>query len=135
MIARIWRGHTREADAEAYTKLIERTGIVEYRATPGNLGAAIFRRANVFRPGDAPRPPDPQGTVEFVVLSFWEDWDAIRKFAGEDVEKAHYYPEDDAYLLGKEPHVAHYEVPSSAGLKTELVPEALSSVRLVGEEA
>ena len=122
MIARIWRGHTREGDAEAYTKLIERTGLVEYRATPGNLGAAIFRRIT-------------NETAEFVVLSFWEDWDAIRKFAGPDVEKAHYYPEDDAFLLGKEPHVVHYEVPSSAGLKTELVLEALSSVRMVGEEA
>ena len=122
MIARIWRGHTRAADAEAYTKLIERTGIVEYRATPGNLGATILRRVQ-------------KETAEFVVLSFWSDWDAIRKFAGDDVEKAHYYPEDDAFLLGKEPHVVHYEVPSSAGLKTELVPEALSSVRMVGEEA
>ena len=121
MIARIWRGHTREADAEAYTKLIERTGLVEYRATPGNLGAAILRRSK-------------NGTAEFVVLSFWEDWDSIRKFAGDDVEKAHYYPEDDAYLLGKEPHVVHYELPSHVGLWTDL-DEKLAPVRFAGEEA
>jgi len=36
--------------------------------------------------------------------------DAIRIFAGEDVERAHYYPEDREYLLELEPTVTHYEV-------------------------
>jgi hypothetical protein len=31
-------------------------------------------------------------------------------FAGEDVEKAKYYPEDDGFLLEFEPRVVHYEV-------------------------
>ncbi len=35
---------------------------------------------------------------------------AIRRFAGDDVERARYYPEDRAYLLELEPGVAHYEV-------------------------
>ena len=125
MIARIWRGHTRAADAEAYTKLIERTGLVDYHATPGNLGAAILRRVN----------PDPRnGTAEFLVLSLWEDMNAIRKFAGEDAEKAHYYPEDDAYLLGKEPNVSHYEVAARVGGFAEDT-EKLSAVRFAEEEA
>ena len=121
MIARIWRGHTRAADAEAYTKLIERTGLVDYHSTPGNLGAAILRRVS-------------NGTAEFVVLSYWEDMDAIKKFAGPDAERAHYYPEDDAYLLGKEPHVAHYEIAARVGPFAEDA-EKLSTVRFAGEEA
>ena len=121
MIARIWRGHTRAADAEAYTRLIERTGLVDYQATPGNLGAAILRRTT-------------NGTAEFLVLSLWEDMTAIRKFAGDDVEKAHYYPEDDAYLLGKEPHVAHYEIAARVGGFAEGA-EKLSAVRFAGDEA
>jgi hypothetical protein len=36
--------------------------------------------------------------------------DAIRQFAGDDVEKAVYYPEDDDYLLWREPNVTHYEI-------------------------
>ena len=44
------------------------------------------------------------------MISFWEDFDAIRRFAGPHPEKAVYYPEDDRFLLGKEPNVAHYEV-------------------------
>lgn len=35
---------------------------------------------------------------------------AIRAFAGEDAEKARYYPEDTDFLLELEPTVTHYEV-------------------------
>ena len=119
MIARIWRGHTRSEDAETYTKFIEKTGLTDYRATPGNLGAAILRKRGAT-------------TTEFLVLSFWEDLDAIRKFAGPDVEKAHYYPEDDHYLLGKEPRVAHYELASHVGPLWDGAEEKLPAVRFAG---
>jgi hypothetical protein len=36
--------------------------------------------------------------------------DSIRAFAGDDVERARYYPEDEAFLLELEPHVTHYDV-------------------------
>ena len=35
---------------------------------------------------------------------------AIRKFAGNDVEKARYYPKDREFLLKLERRVKHYEV-------------------------
>jgi hypothetical protein len=44
MIARIWRGSTRLADAEAYMVYLRRTGLAEYRATPGNAGAWVLWR-------------------------------------------------------------------------------------------
>ena len=44
MIARIWRGHTRAGDAEAYRDFLERSGLRDYRATPGNAGALMLRR-------------------------------------------------------------------------------------------
>jgi heme-degrading monooxygenase HmoA len=119
MIARIWRGHTRVEDAESYTRFIEKTGLADYRATPGNLGAAILRKKGTT-------------TAEFLVLSFWEDFDAIRKFAGPDVEKAHYYPEDERYLLGKEPRVAHYELASGVGLPGDVTGESRAAVRFAG---
>ena len=128
MIARIWRGHTRSEDAESYTKFIEKTGLAEYRATPGNLGAAILRRVT-------PKAGSPHGTAEFLVLSFWEDYEAIRKFAGPDAEKAHYYPEDERYLLGKEPHVTHYELASHVGPLFEGADEKMPAVRFAGGDA
>lgn len=97
MIARIWRGHTPAEKAEAYSDYLERTGLVDYRATPGNRGVFVLRDIR-------------GGTAEFLLLTLWDSWEAIRAFAGPDPEKARYYPEDDQYLLGREPNVRHYEV-------------------------
>ena len=48
--------------------------------------------------------------AHFVFLSLWESLEAIRAFAGDDLEKARYYPEDRDFLLELEPTVTHYEV-------------------------
>ncbi|MFI9507393.1 antibiotic biosynthesis monooxygenase family protein [Nocardia sp. NPDC052566] len=98
MIARIWRGHVRTERAADYVAYINGTGIREYLETPGNLGAQMLTRDL----GD--------GRTEIRTLSWWESLDVIRGFAGEDIEKAVYYPEDDDYLLDHEPTVTHYTV-------------------------
>jgi heme-degrading monooxygenase HmoA len=48
--------------------------------------------------------------THFITLTFWEDLESIKGFAGEDVEAAKYYPEDKEFLLEFEPTVVHYEV-------------------------
>jgi heme-degrading monooxygenase HmoA len=48
--------------------------------------------------------------TEFVTLSMWDSVDAIKAFAGEDIEAAVLYPEDERYLVGGASNVAHYEV-------------------------
>jgi len=48
--------------------------------------------------------------TEFITLSLWESEDAIRAFAGDDIEAAVHYLEDDRYLIGGASAVAHYEV-------------------------
>ena len=50
------------------------------------------------------------GQCEFLLLTFWDSWDAIKAFAGPDYDKAVYYPEDKNFLLALDPHVAHYEI-------------------------
>lgn len=97
MIARTWRGWTRSDDADAYVEYLQRTGIPEYRATQGNRAAYILRR-NVGE------------RTEFVTLTLWESLDAVRGFAGDDVERAVFYPEDDRFLIDRETTVAHFEV-------------------------
>ena len=96
MIARIWRGATRAQDAEGYVAYLEETGLREYRATLGNLGAWVLWRTV----GDR---------AEFVTLSFWPDIDAVRAFAGEDAERAVFYPEDDRWLVDRSLVAEHYE--------------------------
>ncbi len=95
-IARIWRGRTLASKADEYQKYLESTGITRVRATPGNLGVTVLRRAD----GDK---------MEFLVLSLWESLDAVKKFAGDDYQKAVLLPRDREYLLDVDPNVLHYE--------------------------
>ena len=97
MIARFWHGITPLTKADDYAEYVKKTGIRDLQATPGNKGAFLFRRQ-----------VDDQ--CEFLVISAWESMAAIRRFSGDDVEKARYYPEDSDYLLELEPHVTHYEI-------------------------
>ena len=97
MIARMWRGAVRPGHGNAYAQYLDRTGVPDCRATPGNRGVSVLRR-------------DLPDRTEFVFISFWESMQAIRAFAGEDVERARYYPEDREFLLELEPTVAHYQV-------------------------
>lgn len=97
MIARIWRGATPAAQAEAYLALMREVALPDYRSTPGNLGAWCLHRID----GEL---------ASFEMLTFWESLDAIRAFAGEDVERAKYYPFDDEFLIEKPLFVRHFEV-------------------------
>jgi heme-degrading monooxygenase HmoA len=98
VIARMWRGWVRTELIEEYVDIVERTGMTEYRATPGNHGAQLLTRDL----GD--------GRTELVTLSWWTDLDAIRAFVGDDIETAKYYPEDEPYLLDREATASHFEV-------------------------
>jgi heme-degrading monooxygenase HmoA len=101
-IARIWRGVARRADADEYADYIRRTGFNEYGETPGNRGAWLLRR-------------DDGDRTEFITLSLWASVDAVRAFAGDDIDAAVYYPEDDRYLIERDATVAHYAVVESVG--------------------
>lgn len=96
MIARTWRGQVRTTDAEAYADYVRETGFRAYAKTPGNLGAWMLRREDGER-------------TEFVTVSLWESEEAIRAFAGEDIEAAVLYPEDRRYLIG-DSTVTHHRV-------------------------
>jgi heme-degrading monooxygenase HmoA len=87
VIAREWRGKVRTADAEEYLAYVKKTGMAEYRACAGNRGAWLMRRDL----GDE--------TTEIVTLSFWDSRESIREFAGDDIERAVFYPEDDRFLV------------------------------------
>jgi heme-degrading monooxygenase HmoA len=100
MIARIWRGVTREADKDTYFEYLQKTGLREYKSVPGNQGVWVLRRVY-------------DGKCEFTLFSIWDSWDAIKAFAGHDPEKAVFYPEDDKFLLERGPRVIHYEVLAS----------------------
>ena len=86
MIARTWRGAVRADDAAAYASYIQETGVEGYRKTPGNRGAWALWRVEGHR-------------AEFVTVSLWDSREAIEGFAGQDIEQAVFYPEDDRFLV------------------------------------
>ncbi|HEY4645303.1 MAG TPA: hypothetical protein VIH25_03385 [Steroidobacteraceae bacterium] len=96
MIARIWHGVTSAEHYDPYWRFLHQRAVPDYRATAGNLGVRLFRRLE----GD--RAP-------FLTLSFWTSLDVIRAFAGDDIARAKYYPEDAEYLLEFEPTALHFE--------------------------
>lgn len=96
-VARSWRGATRLEDREKYLDYLQATGLKSYRETAGNLGVIALRR-------------DRYDKTEFLLISFWENDTAIREFAGEPIDRAVFYPEDDRFLVERENHVHHYEV-------------------------
>jgi heme-degrading monooxygenase HmoA len=97
MIMRVWRGWTRPEDTEAYAEYILGTGIVDYKATPGNRGAYLVSRSD----GDR---------TEFLTISFWDNRDVIVAFAGDNIDEAVFYPEDDRFLIERETTVRHFDI-------------------------
>jgi len=98
MIARIWHGILKtKSEADEYADYVMQTGVKGVQATEGNRGVYVLKHVDEER-------------TEFLFISLWESFDAIRRFAGEDVEKAVYYPKDKEFLLELEPKVKHFEV-------------------------
>jgi heme-degrading monooxygenase HmoA len=96
-ILREWRAEVRRALKDEYVAYVKDTGIVGYRQAPGNLGAVV-----AVRDLDEER-------AEIVTLSWWEDEASIKVFAGNDISRARYYPEDDRFLLTRPETVQHYD--------------------------
>lgn len=96
MIARVWNGRVPRAKAAEYLSLMESVALPDYKSIAGNLGAWCLHR-------------DEGDIVHVQMLTFWSDLDAIRRFAGEDHEKAKYYDFDADFLLEFEPGVVHWE--------------------------
>lgn len=101
MIVRIWHGRVPLSKTRSYREFLNQRAIPDYQSIPGNDSVHILER----KEGDV---------THFITMTFWENMDAIRAFAGEDVDRAKYYPEDSGFLLEFEPTVVHYEVVGEA---------------------
>lgn len=98
VILRRWSARIRTQDEAAYADYIRGTGLDDYGRTSGNLGYQMLFRAL----GD--------GSSEVTTLSWWTSLDAMAAFAGEDITRARYYPEDDRFLLDRPAHVEHHRI-------------------------
>ena len=97
LIARTWWGTTRAADADTYLEYLEQTGFREYRQTPGNRGVLALRRVT-------------DGRADFLLISLWDSEQSVRAFAGDDTNRAKFYPEDERFLIDRDEQAVHYEL-------------------------
>jgi heme-degrading monooxygenase HmoA len=97
MIVRMWHGRVKTSKARAYREFLNERAISDYQSIEGNISVYILERE--------------EGEItHFITMTFWENLEAIKAFAGETVEMAKYYPEDKDFLLEFEPRVVHYEI-------------------------
>jgi heme-degrading monooxygenase HmoA len=100
MIGRIWHGWTRPENADRYERLLKEEvfpGIAE-KDVPGYRGIQLFRG------------PTDDGEVEFVTIMRFDSWDAVRRFSGEDYERAYVPPKAREVLSRFDERSRHYEV-------------------------
>ena len=97
MIMRIWHGWTRRGeDAEAYDALLKSEILPGIHRIDGYRGSYLLRR-------------DDGDEVEFITITTWDSWDAIREFAGDSKTGAVIYPKAHALLTRFDETSEHYD--------------------------
>jgi heme-degrading monooxygenase HmoA len=97
MIARMWHGWTKPADADAYENLLRDEMFPSMRRIQGFEGTYLMRRVA----GDE---------VEFVTVTLFTSLDSVRRFAGDNYEAAVLHPQAAGLLSRYDAKSVHYEV-------------------------
>ena len=99
MISRIWHGWTTLENADAYETLLK-TEIfpsIAAKNVSGYKGIQLLRRSL-------------DEEMEFITIMWFESWDAVKQFAGDDFEKA-YVPLKAREILSRfDERSQHYEI-------------------------
>jgi len=101
MIKRVWRGWASVQNADEYQHLLNTTIVpgITARRIAGHRGTEILRER------------DPEATeVQFVTIMTFDDWEAIREFAGGDGHGSVVPPQARALLSRFDAHSAHFDV-------------------------
>jgi heme-degrading monooxygenase HmoA len=101
VIARTWSGRTTVDKQDAYIAHFTMNVLPELRKLDGFVEASLLRQE---------RGPD----VGIFVITTWTSKDAIRGFAGEDIERAVVEPEAVSALTSFDASVQHWEILSSS---------------------
>jgi heme-degrading monooxygenase HmoA len=96
VITRLWRGWAPADRAQEYERHYRTEVLAVLQGVAGFEGARLLQRTT----GDE---------TEFVSLTFFDDLDAIRAFAGPDYETAVVADEARDVLVQFDDHVGHYE--------------------------
>jgi heme-degrading monooxygenase HmoA len=97
MIVRLWRGRASADKADAYEAHVTTAVFPKLVKIEGYLHGRLLRR-------------HVGAQIEFLVLTEWKSWEAIRAFAGDDPDVAVMEPAARAVLAAFDERVQHFEV-------------------------
>ena len=97
LILRMWKAWSTVEKSGEYVQHATNKVFPSLRAIAGYRGAYLLRRAV-------------DGAIELVVLTLWDSLETIRKFAGDEPEKAVVEPEARAVLRSFDDRVTHFEI-------------------------
>jgi len=98
MVERVWSGRAVSAAAAAeYAGYFERVVMPELAAVRGYRGARLLRR-------------EVAGAIEIVVATRWDSLNAIRGFAGDDIDRAVVHDEAAALFSDYDRTARHFEI-------------------------
>ena len=95
MIARLWHGWTKSADADTYQAALLHTILPEMHRVKGYQGGHVLRK-------------DAADETEFVVLTFWDSMDAVKEFAGANFKTPVITPAVSKLLYRFDQSAIHY---------------------------
>ncbi len=97
MIVRMWHGRVDSSKSDEYAEFMKQRAAPDYSSVDGLQKLLFLHR-------------DEEDVAHFLLVTYWDSMESVKRFAGEEPEKAKYYPEDDHFLLEKEELSALYEV-------------------------
>jgi heme-degrading monooxygenase HmoA len=97
VIARIWNGTAAPEHAEAYVRHLREHTFPQLSSIAGHRGGYVLRRAQDDR-------------VDFMVITLWDSFEAIRRFAGDAADVAVVPPAAQALLASWDARAVHWDV-------------------------
>jgi heme-degrading monooxygenase HmoA len=101
MVARTWSARTTAARQQSYIDHFTRNVLPALRAIHGFVNATLLREER-------------EGEIAIFVMTTWTSRDAIRAFAGTNIERAVVEPEAAAALTSFDTTVRHWDVLDTA---------------------
>ena len=100
MVTRVWHGWTATENADKYHSILNEVVFPEIAAknVPGYKEIQLFRRSI------------DNDEVEFITVMWFDSWDAVKQFAGGDMEQAYVPVQARAVLSRFDERSQHYEI-------------------------
>lgn len=97
MIVRVWRGRMALSNPSFYPRYFIDHVLPQLKRLDGFVGATLLKQQRAH-------------DIEYTVETRWASMDAIRAFAGANLDRAVVEPEAQAALVDYDQRVQHYEV-------------------------